>query len=194
MRTSRKFVLLGAAVVVAGLAVGTGVAIADGGATVIHGCVNNDTKVLRVVSTGSGKAHCASGESALQWNQTGPQGPAGPAGPQGPAGPAAPDSISGSRIQLQFWDVPAATTIHPFVYCPANRPVATGGGVEISEQDQDSGDIQIEASYPMATFGGLADEADGWKAAVRNGTGRPFNGRTVEVTIYAICAPGTIEF
>ena len=49
---------------------------------------------LRVVDSA---AACTSQETALTWNQAGPQGPAGPAGPQGPAGPPGPGGPEGQQ-------------------------------------------------------------------------------------------------
>lgn len=47
-------------------------------AGVIHGCYKNNSGTLRVVDSPS--QVCAGGETALNWNQTGPQGPAGSGG------------------------------------------------------------------------------------------------------------------
>ena len=57
-----------------------------------HGCVNNRTGVLRVIdpSKTGFAGQCIihrHGETAITWNQTGPQGPKGDTGSQGPAGP-----------------------------------------------------------------------------------------------------------
>ena len=51
---------------------------------VIHACYRANGN-LRLVD----KSSCTSSETALTWNQTGPQGPAGAPGPQGAPGPAA---------------------------------------------------------------------------------------------------------
>ncbi len=52
----------------------------------IHGCYNTTNGSLRVVDDA---ASCKTHETAIQWNQTGPQGPQGVPGPAGPPGPAA---------------------------------------------------------------------------------------------------------
>jgi hypothetical protein len=49
---------------------------------VIHACYRANGN-LRLVD----KSNCTSGETALTWNQTGPQGPAGAPGPAGTPGP-----------------------------------------------------------------------------------------------------------
>lgn len=75
------------------LAVAVGLAILFGGIAyasipdgsgVIHGCYMNSTGRLKVIDSAS--QTCGTGETALNWNQTGPQGAVGPAGPTGPAG------------------------------------------------------------------------------------------------------------
>ena len=49
----------------------------------IHGCVQKMNGRVRIVAP---SAACHPGESAVDWNRTGPQGPAGPPGPAGGAG------------------------------------------------------------------------------------------------------------
>jgi hypothetical protein len=51
---------------------------------VIHGCYNTQNGQLRVLD--SSTASCGKNETAIQWNQTGPQGAAGLPGPIGPTG------------------------------------------------------------------------------------------------------------
>jgi hypothetical protein len=58
-------------------------AIPDGSG-VIHGCYRNHDGSLRVVDD---PTTCKHDETALSWNQTGPQGPQGPVGAPGPQGP-----------------------------------------------------------------------------------------------------------
>jgi len=71
---------------------------------VINGCIGNNG-VLRLIDSA---ASCQQNETAVSWNQTGPQGqqgaqgPVGPVGPQGapgsqgPAGPAGPQGSTGA--------------------------------------------------------------------------------------------------
>jgi Collagen triple helix repeat (20 copies) len=76
---------------------------------VIHACVNNLTKIARIVGvTGSCLTTPSSlAETAAHWGggsegpvgpagPTGPAGPAGPVGPQGPAGPQGPSGVQGA--------------------------------------------------------------------------------------------------
>lgn len=83
------------------LAVGAGMALAQipGPGGVINGCYTKSTGGIRIIDSA---ASCKSGETSLNWNQTGPAGATGaqgakgdagaigPAGPQGDAGPAGP--------------------------------------------------------------------------------------------------------
>lgn len=66
-------------------------AIPSGG--VISGCYTRSGGTLRVVD--SSTTACRSGETAIQWNQTGPAGPQGLVGPAGPLGPQGPDGAQG---------------------------------------------------------------------------------------------------
>ena len=87
---------LGTAVIAAALIVG-GVAYAtipDGGG-VIHSCYARSGGSLRVID--AGVTNCKSGETSLNWNQTGPAGAAGPAGAKGDTGAAGPAGPQESR-------------------------------------------------------------------------------------------------
>jgi len=58
-------------------AAGAGYAAIPDANGVIHGCYSKGKGVLRIVDTEQGET-CASNETAIQWNQTGPPGPQGP--------------------------------------------------------------------------------------------------------------------
>jgi hypothetical protein len=94
MRPTIGFVGLGV-----GLLAGAGLAHSaiPGGDGAIHGCYENTTGALRVIDSDQGGV-CRGGETALNWNQTGPAGPGGPAGPTGPAGPAGPQGAAGPGV------------------------------------------------------------------------------------------------
>ncbi len=79
---SRVLVALGG---VAAMAVVGGIAYATipGPDGVIHGCYSNKNGALRVIDS---SASCKAGETALNFNQTGPQGATGPQGVQGEPG------------------------------------------------------------------------------------------------------------
>src|SRR6266511_3949045 len=85
---------------VAGVALG---AIPDSGG-VIHSCNKTADGQLRVVDTEGGEK-CRESETALVWNQTGPQGPQGPQGPEGPAGPPGP-SVAAFTTSVSVRAVP----------------------------------------------------------------------------------------
>ena len=102
-RGRRRAVLLGAAVVVGVPLAGVAYAAVPDEDGVIHGCYAADG-ALRVLDTASSdrrKRECTSRETAIFWNQEGPQGSAGPAGTQGAPGekgdpgPAGPSGEKG---------------------------------------------------------------------------------------------------
>lgn len=76
---------------------GTGIALATVTShahhTVIHGCVNDRTKVLRVIQSG----RCQAGSTGISWNKAGPRGPRGFTGSPGPEGPAGPTGEPGAN-------------------------------------------------------------------------------------------------
>jgi Collagen triple helix repeat (20 copies) len=101
-QTNRRWgrsTLTGIAAGVAVLALGGGVALATipGAGGVIHACYGKLGGAVRVVDTGT----CRPTESALNWNQQGPQGlqgqqgPKGAQGAQGPQGPQGPQGAKG---------------------------------------------------------------------------------------------------
>jgi len=84
-------VLVVAVVIVVALAAAAGFAYATipDGSGVIHGCysLTKGPGGLRVIDTAKGQ-HCNTGESALNWNQTGTTGATGATGATGPTGPS----------------------------------------------------------------------------------------------------------
>jgi hypothetical protein len=86
MSRSRKLLLTVS--IAAMLALAGGAVFAAGGIPgsdgVIHGCYNANNGQLRVIDPAT--ASCKGPETAIQWNQTGPQGPQGPQGIQGDQG------------------------------------------------------------------------------------------------------------
>lgn len=91
-----------------GLVIGAGsavvfAAIPDGNG-VIHGCYRSSGALangsLRIID--SAAQTCNNNETALAWNQTGPQGPAGPTGPQGPAGSGGPGGFLSNLVNADF--------------------------------------------------------------------------------------------
>lgn len=79
-----------------------------GSGGVINGCYNNKTGTLRVIDPTA--SSCNPDETAIHWNQVGPQGPkgdtgpVGPQGPQGVPGPQGPALTSISQLQgISCW-------------------------------------------------------------------------------------------
>lgn len=93
MNIRRTAAVVGAAAV---LTAGAGIAYGSipDGQGVIHGCYQTQGGQLRVIDTGKG-ALCTQFETALNWNQTGPQGPKGPTGAKGPQGPTGLQGVQG---------------------------------------------------------------------------------------------------
>src|SRR5882757_8823735 len=94
--TRRVAVLVGAGVAALAVAGAVAYAAVPDSAGAIHGCYNKLFGSLRVIDTDR-NARCLPGESAITWNQTGPQGPAGAPGPSGPSGPAGPTGTNGTN-------------------------------------------------------------------------------------------------
>ena len=125
------------------LVVGGGIAYAtipDSGG-VIHGCYNKENGRLRVIDTSPGGSQssqngdhgqsgnektsdlggCGSNETALNWNQTGPQGPKGDTGATGPAGPQGPPG-PGPQPQFVRVDCGAGQSVNLALAQAANNP------------------------------------------------------------------------
>jgi len=81
----------GALALVIGLAL-TVASIPDG-TGVIHGCYQNSTGIARIID--SANESCSKRETAIRWNQQGPEGPQGPKGDTGDTGPQGPKGDTG---------------------------------------------------------------------------------------------------
>lgn len=122
---SHKMGFVGLAV---GLLAGGGLAYSaiPGDDGVIHGCYENTTGALRVIDSDQGGV-CRGGETALDWNQTGPAGPAGPPGPQGAAGPGVPEG----SLPVQATETPSALDSSVRKLAPKlRRKLSNAGGGE----------------------------------------------------------------
>lgn len=109
---------------------------------VIHGCRKNSGGALRVIDTDAGQT-CMANETALSWNQTGPQGATGP---QGPAG-----GVSGYEIATATQDWPGgggsfSGTLE--AQCPSGKKVLGGGW---RSQQLDVPNLRLHWSYPDAS-------------------------------------------
>lgn len=95
-KSPRRFAVPVLVSTVAGTVLAAAVAFAvipDAGGA-IHGCRNKRTGALRVIDAPSQR--CTAKETALDWNQTGPQGSAGTQGVKGDTGSAGPDGSQGA--------------------------------------------------------------------------------------------------
>jgi hypothetical protein len=126
---SRLRVAVLTAVVTSSVMAGVAYASIPDASGVIHGCYNNQTGKLRVIDTALNQS-CDSFETALNWNQTGPQGPPGAAGPQGLSGPQGipgPQGPQGPQGPLGPPGAPAVThTAHVNISLQLDRGDATG--------------------------------------------------------------------
>jgi len=152
----RRLVVAGIAGGVLMVAGGVAYASIPDSSGAIHGCYTKHAGLftppvgsLRVIDTAKGQ-QCTGSETAVSWNQTGPQGPAGapgangaagaagaqgPAGPKGDAGPAGPAGVSGFQVVTET-DVRAAGDYNSHEIdadCPSGTvPFAAGYSSEVS--------------------------------------------------------------
>ena len=135
----------------------------------IHGCYKKSGGSLRVIDDAVTK--CASGETSLNWRQTGERGLPGEPGPAG---------VSGYEIVTKVDNEPGS--VGGFfgglgADCPAGKKVLGGGALAAT----DSGGIQD--GYQVLNSSPKADS--GWRAtfSISNPLHDPF-----VLTVYAICA------
>lgn len=96
-----------------------GTAMANGGDTsMVHACVHNVLRVVRVVGASE---NCLRGESPVHWSITGPQGPQGPVGPAGAAVTRDHPVIAGLASSVEFDIAAAASAATAAAYCLANH-------------------------------------------------------------------------
>ena len=94
VRLTRKGVAFFVAIAALATAGGVAYATIPSAAGVINGCYKTQNGQLRVVDSGT---ECSSGETAIQWNRTGPAGAAGPTGATGPQGPKGDTGAPGTK-------------------------------------------------------------------------------------------------
>jgi len=125
------FTVLGSLVIAGGISFGADAAFAsipDSGG-VIHGCYKANASGKRaslgVIDTALSGGVCPSGQTEVDWNQTGPTGPAGATGATGPAGPstAGPDGL-GVTVEVGAEASGGVATAE----CPSAEPFVVGGG------------------------------------------------------------------
>jgi hypothetical protein len=135
---------------------------------VIHACYRANGN-LRLVD----KSNCTSSETALTWNQTGPQGPAGAPGPQGAPGPhgqpgaPGPAGLAGYKIINTHETLPLNGSIEVTAGCTTGKRVIGGGYV---------------APTVLDTASSSRPEGDkGWHVVFKS------NGGNGDASVYAIC-------
>jgi hypothetical protein len=172
----------------------------------LHGCVSKKTGVLRVVTSSSscqrstthGK-HRNPGETAINWNQVGPQGIPGVQGAQGvqgipgvqgvqgiPGGQGPPGHDAATNIVVRTTSF-TATSGQDAAFCnPGER--AVGGGAGRSDGSSSGTDV-VRRSAPVIrtsssfTAASAGDTPTGWVANFDVGGATPTG-----ITIYVVCA------
>lgn len=157
---------------------------------VIHSCLQpNNGNITRVIDAEAGQT-CASNETPLNWNQTGPQGPAGEAGstgPQGETGPAGSQGPAGAPGVSGYEVVTAQMTIaYNYLYpsqtfsgsvtCPTGKVVLSGGWyLDPAAGSSSAADPHPVRNYPSTTTT--------WSWVFP-----PYNGSNAfTATLYAVC-------
>jgi hypothetical protein len=161
--------------VVVGLILATAEFVAAQSNTVINGCYDQKTGILRYLQSGS----CTTKENPISWNQVGPQGPPGPQGEQGSQGPPGPAGVSGYEIVESTWQIPPAAPDERYrinAECPSGKRVI-GGGAQGEPGNPMA--MDITESFPLPSSG----QSDLWVATVRNNTST-----TQTAIAHAICA------
>lgn len=177
---------------VAALLVATAGLVAAQSSTVVSGCYDQKTGVLRYLLSGS----CASKENPISWNQVGPQGPPGPQGEkgdpgsqgpqgeqglQGPKGAKGDPGVSGYTVVKKELQIPPRTLEWGSASCP-NGQYALGGGAGLPNGYHDS-PLEMKGSVPFQVQV-TGDRPGGWEGTAYN---HDFvNSHVLEV--YVICA------
>jgi hypothetical protein len=160
--------LVAAAVLITGTATAM-IPDADG---VIHACFKKSGGSLRVVD--SALTSCASSETALDWNQSGPPGPTGPSGPAG---------ISGYEIVTTSQQTTDRLLVVQDASCPSGKKVLGGGGRAWLA------DLQSSGGLGLAVVDGFPVGDSVWRAVFfLDPNNYVPEGAEVILTTYAICA------
>lgn len=179
MKTWQKWAfLISGGMLLAGLSAGVATASIPDSGGVVHGCyksnANGSNSALGVIDTALSGGHCPTGDTALTWNQTGPQGPQGPQGPAGSPGMSGyqllTQSVSIGRdfVCSETWtmDIPAGKVV---VGAGIDRPGGEDGFVDTSNGPDpgDSSKWEFEASDNVPNQGcGFDTSLTSWIAVV----------------------------
>ncbi|MDP3900781.1 MAG: hypothetical protein Q8Q38_00345 [bacterium] len=163
------------------LVAGGGVALAThGNPNELHACYKNNNGQMRFVGN---PADCLPSETAISWNQTGPQGLPGSDGTDGAPGPAGPQGLPGPSGLSDFELVHAVSPLanSPFVAillpCPAGKQIISGG---FDIMSSGGGVIEIVTSAPYSS---------GWHVRARASAN--FQNGAWQLQAYALCASVT---
>lgn len=154
---------------------------------VINACYNNINGGLRVIDSAT-TVVCKTGETAIQWNQAGPEGPVGPQGPggppgpagsagpvgpqgsagpegpvgaQGPVGPAGPAGATGYEVVRTSGETNTADGKAQAATCPSGKKAVGGGGSVSSGGTGSSGVVASVAIHLTRPFS-VVSENDSW--------------------------------
>ena len=156
-------------------AIGLRAAASPDDAGVIHACVNDATRVARIIDTDSSSPlnQCLTGpgplrETPVTWNAAGPPGPEGEPGRPGTGvefALAGMDAVDASGEQLttgssqDMWQVPAGATVHLRGDCPSDARA-------INASWSGAAGLNLVASH--GAYNGLASS---WEVVLENTSG-----------------------
>jgi hypothetical protein len=167
---------------IAGIAVGVALLFGGGMAVAsipesngtIHGCYKTSDGKLRVIDS---NATCSSGETPLNWSQTGPKGDAGEPGPAGEDGVSGYEQVTGQTANAIFGGSGGQYVIKG--ECPEGK-VVTGGGYSIGGNEATKVAISDQFLIYAAPSGDRHWEVDFTVAPDGDSATVPF-------TAYAVC-------
>ena len=158
------------------------------GSGVIHGCYSPKDGDIHLNVKGT----CRYGETAITWNQTGPQGLPGPKGDPGSVQTHLVTTTDSNFDLAGCATAPCASHHSGYAYCPAGQSVLGGGVMSLGVDDAPSyyangGAVVVHDSHPAVTasLGSTLTTPQGWVVdLIASGS----DGAThVTATFYAIC-------
>jgi hypothetical protein len=186
----KRFLIIAAIAAVMLSVAGVAYASIPDSSGVIHGCykatANGNPTALSVIDTAGG-GHCPTNQTALDWNQTGPQGPTGATGATGPAGP--PSALGLQLVQANAiipndtdqtnWTLTAS--------CPSGYK-AVGGGFQTPGPRDIVGNFFVVLQSRPGSSGSL--DSNGWFVYIqRIGPNDTGNLGSQQFAVWANCLP-----
>ena len=191
MTTRSKLGVAVAIAVVAVLAGSLGRAYAGAVAdTTVHACYDTGRGALRITDPATNvPKRCTSRETAVDWNQIGPQGVQGPAGPAGPQGPPGPPDSTAQPFLANFNQPPATGAASPAEgsLCTIGRVRLTAGRLTAGGLPADGRLLQIAEHDVLYSLVGTTYGGDGTTTFALPDL-RPMtpNGLTYSVCVYGV--------